>query len=77
MIGKLALVYTPATTKIYVPEPSVDFTNKTYTVQLEPNCEYTISAEGVNDYQLTDDKITITGNSKLNLPIPWRLMQKV
>ena len=62
VIGKLALVYTPATTKIYVPEPSVDFTNKTYTVQLEPNCEYTISAEGVNDYQLTDDKITITGD---------------
>ncbi|MEZ4951618.1 MAG: pectinesterase family protein [Saprospiraceae bacterium] len=61
-IDNLALVYTadPASGAIYVPAATVDAGASTYTVELEPNVEYTISANGVNDYFIPNDKITIT-----------------
>lgn len=67
VIGNLKLVYTPTTEKVFVPEPQIDATMKTYTVQLEPNVAYTISAEGVNDYMLTNNLVTVTGDQTMNL----------
>jgi hypothetical protein len=59
LLSKLSLTYTPSVTKIYVPEPVIDATAGTYSVMLEPNCQYTISAKGVNDYQIPANTITI------------------
>jgi pectin methylesterase-like acyl-CoA thioesterase len=60
-ISNLNLNYIPdaSNNAIYVPEPVVNSSNSTYTVQLEPNIQYTIQANGVNDYDLTTNTITI------------------
>jgi pectin methylesterase-like acyl-CoA thioesterase len=61
-IGSLALTYTPdpAANSVYVPAPVINTTGGTYTVQLEPNVAYSISAQGVNDYQMAGSTITVT-----------------
>ncbi len=58
-LKKLALVYTPATEKIYKPETQINASSATYSSNLEPNCLYTISATGVNDFVISDDTIMI------------------
>ncbi|MEL0455854.1 pectinesterase family protein [Flavobacteriaceae bacterium SZ-1-7] len=60
-ISNAAITYTPdpAANKIFVPGISVDTGASTYSVQLEPNVEYTISAEGVNDFEILSNTITI------------------
>lgn len=60
-LQKLTLVYTPDATahKIYVPEPVVDAVAGTYSVMLEADCEYTISALGLNNYYIPSNTITI------------------
>lgn len=60
-LQKLSLVYTPdaAAHKIYVPEPLIDAAAATYSVMLEADCEYTISALGLNDYYIPANTITI------------------
>ncbi|MBI1226678.1 MAG: hypothetical protein GC192_15700 [Bacteroidetes bacterium] len=60
-IPNLSLVYTadPNAGAIYVPAPVVDAAMATYSVELEPNIEYTISADGVNDYFIPANTITI------------------
>ncbi|WP_238354375.1 pectinesterase family protein [Fulvivirga marina] len=60
-ISDLQLIYTPdsAANKIYIPDPMINEVSATYTVQLEPGVEYTISALGVNDFLILDNKITI------------------
>lgn len=60
LLGKVSLVFTPETEKVYVPKPVINAGNGEYSVQLEPNCKYIISAEGVNDYTLINSEITIT-----------------
>ncbi|PZX17900.1 pectin methylesterase-like acyl-CoA thioesterase [Breznakibacter xylanolyticus] len=61
-ISQMTLVLTPdaAANKIYQPQPVINTADATYTVMLEPNCEYTLSASGVNDYYIPLDKLTIT-----------------
>lgn len=61
-ISNLSLTYTPdaSSGSIYVPVPVIDAVNGTYTVQLEPNIQYTISAAGVNDYEIPANTITVT-----------------
>lgn len=61
-LSKLSLTFTPdaAANKIYKPEPVVNTADATYTVMLEPNCEYSLGATGVNDYYITSDKVTVT-----------------
>lgn len=61
LIADLSLYYTPdpGAGVIYEPEPIIDEGASTYTVQLQPNVEYTISAEGVNDYFIPSNTITI------------------
>lgn len=61
LISEVGLIYTadPGSGTIYLPEAVVDAGAETYTVQLEPDVEYTISAAGVNDYFIPDNTITI------------------
>ncbi|MCU4177273.1 pectinesterase family protein [Carboxylicivirga sp. N1Y90] len=68
-IDKLSLVYTPdpAQNKVYSPELTIDADASTYSVVLEPNCEYTILAEGVNDYSIGSNSIIITGNETTDI----------
>ena len=70
LINDLALVYTadPGAGTIYQPVPVIDAGAETYSVFLEPAVEYTISAEGVNDYFIPDNMITIgAGNTTADL----------
>ena len=58
-ISNLTLSYTPTASRVFVPQPIIDAGAATYTVQLEPNIEYTISASGVNDFEIVANSITI------------------
>jgi len=60
-LAKLNLIYTApaADNKIYVPETTINVSEATYTAKLEPDCNYTISATGVNDFVIPDNTITI------------------
>jgi pectin methylesterase-like acyl-CoA thioesterase len=62
-ISKVSLIYTPdpSANKIFIPKPVINTSNSTYTVELEANTLYTISALGVNDYEILANTITITG----------------
>jgi len=61
-ISKLTgLTYTPAVSKIFIPVPIINKVNSTYTVELEPNTQYAVTAQGVNDYQIPANTITVTG----------------
>ncbi|MEO7976029.1 hypothetical protein [Flavobacterium sp.] len=68
-ISNLILKYTaPASAnKIYVPAPVINTANGTYTVDLEPNTEYTISGQNVNDFEILANTITITGTTSANV----------
>jgi pectate lyase/pectin methylesterase-like acyl-CoA thioesterase len=57
-LSELKLHFTPADGTLYQPQPVVDVTAATYSVQLEPNVEYTLTAEGVNDYFIPVNKVT-------------------
>nr|WP_321453447.1 pectinesterase family protein [uncultured Carboxylicivirga sp.] len=61
-IANLELVYTPDPTlnKVYKPEVTIDAVNSTYSVVLEPDCEYSINAYGVNDYTIGSSSISVT-----------------
>lgn len=63
-IASLNLIYTPdaAANTIFAPKAIVDVNAETYSVQLEPNVEYTISAEGINDYFIPANTITISNS---------------
>lgn len=62
LFAKVKLVYTPdaGSGKIYLPVSSVNTATGAYTAQLEPNCLYTISAIGVNDYNIPINTITVS-----------------
>ena len=64
-IAHLGLIYTPdpAAHRIFHPKPVVNASAGTYSVQLEPNCKYTISATGVNDSYIPADTLTVTTNT--------------
>ncbi len=68
-IAKLGLVYTPdpAAHKIFSPKPVVKASAGTYSVQLEPNCQYTISAIGVNDYSIPANTLTVATDSSADV----------
>lgn len=51
--------------KLFVPEPTFEGTN--YSMQLEKDVEYTITAEGVNDYALKSDKISAADTATINI----------
>ncbi|MGE4288642.1 MAG: pectinesterase family protein [Salinivirgaceae bacterium] len=56
---ELAFTANPADQLIYIPEVEIDYQAATYSVQLEPGYEYTISAMGVNDFSIENNSITI------------------
>lgn len=60
-ISNLVLSYIPDTAenKIFIPEPVINVDNASYSVELEPNCRYMITANGVNDSYLLVDSIMI------------------
>jgi exo-poly-alpha-galacturonosidase len=67
-ISKLtALTYTsdPSANKVFVPVPVISGSN--YTVDLEANTQYTVSATGVNDYEILSNTITITSTTSSNI----------
>lgn len=61
-ISNLDLVYTAdsSSNTVYVPTPIINTVDATYSVQLEANIPYTISANGVNDFQLNSSSISIS-----------------
>ena len=61
-LAKLGLIFTPSDTRIYVPKPVVNASAGTYSVQLEANCDYTISATGVNDYYISNNNVNISSD---------------
>lgn len=69
-ISNLGLSFVPdsASGSIYVPNPVVNSANSTYVVQLEPNLQYTINAQGVNDYEILANTITVSAqNASANI----------
>ncbi|HEY6143124.1 MAG TPA: pectinesterase family protein, partial [Flavobacterium sp.] len=69
-ISKLtSLTYTPDPTanKVFIPKPVI--TGSTYTVELEAGTKYTVSGQGVNDYQITSTNpiVEITGNTSVDV----------
>ena len=69
-ISNLSLTYVPAASSgsIYVPAPVINATNGTYSVQLEPNIAYAITANGVNDFNIASNTITIpSANTTSNI----------
>jgi hypothetical protein len=68
-ISNLILKYTApvSANKIYVPVPVINTANGTYTVDLEPNTQYTISGQNVNDFEIVANTVTITGTTSANV----------
>jgi len=66
-ISSLGLNFIPdaASGSIYVPNPVINTTNSTYTVQLEPNIQYTITAQGVNNYEILANTLTLTAQNSI------------
>ncbi|MEN3323180.1 pectinesterase family protein [Mariniflexile soesokkakense] len=60
-LTNLALHYTPdpAANKVYNPIVSINKGASTYSVDLEAGVEYTITADGVNDFEILANTITI------------------
>lgn len=63
----LSFTPTPSSGSIFTPTPTINPTNGSYSVALEININYTISANGVNDFQLNTTTINISQNGTLNL----------
>ncbi len=69
-ITSLELIYTPdaSANTVFVPKAIIDVNAATYAVQLEPTIEYTISSEGINDYFIPLNTITIpTSNTNADI----------
>jgi len=67
-LSKLAISIIPVDeTKIFVPNITINQETGEYSAELEPNTEYTILAEGVNDYEVTASSITITADQSADI----------
>lgn len=64
-LPKLALTFLPdpSANRVFEPVVSINVDAATYSVELEPNCSYTVVAEGVNDFALAESEVTITGDA--------------
>lgn len=67
-INNLNLIYTPdpESGTVYVPKPTINRTAGTYTVNLEANITYTISAAGVNDDEIIANSILISAQNTVS-----------
>lgn len=59
LFKKVTLKYTPSVAKEFVPQPVVT-ADGNYSVELEPNTDYVVSAEGVNDYHIPSNNVMVT-----------------
>ena len=69
-LTNLGLNYTPdpASNKVYIPIVSINKVASTYSVNLEAGVEYTITASGVNNFEILANTITIgSANQSVNL----------
>ncbi|AVR45655.1 hypothetical protein C7S20_10495 [Christiangramia fulva] len=73
----LSFIPDPDANSIYVPQPVLDKDASTYTVQLEPGIDYTIQAEGVNDYYIPDNILQISGDTNHNITFDPKPLQEV
>ena len=62
-LSKVSLTFTPTVAKIFVPAPVINAATGTYSVSIEPNCNYKITATGINDYSVNQDMINIKRDS--------------
>lgn len=64
-ISNLGLMFTPdpSSNSVYTPSPVIDSNNATYSVQLEPNIQYVITAQGVNDFEVIANTLTVTNQN--------------
>lgn len=64
-IDALSLTFTPdpEANKIYTPMVSINTEAKTYSVKLEASVEYTITAEGVNDFDIENNTVTMAAQN--------------
>ncbi|MGM1056535.1 MAG: pectinesterase family protein [Bacteroidota bacterium] len=78
-IENLTLTFTPDpdANSIYVPQPVLDKDAATYSVELEPNIEYTIEAKGVNDYHIPENILEITGDTTRDIVFELKPLQDV
>ncbi|WP_066220117.1 pectinesterase family protein [Formosa haliotis] len=62
-LSNLTLTFTPdpSANTVYTPVVALNTSASTYSVSLEAGIEYTITATGEDDYEISSDKITITG----------------
>lgn len=68
-ISNLGLMFTPdpASNSAYTPSPIFDFETSTYSVQLEPNIQYTITAQGVNDFEIIANTVTVSSQDTFDI----------
>ena len=73
----LNLEFSTTDSTIFQPEVTLDTENSVYSTELEPDIIYSISAKGVNDYELQNETITITGETIKNLEFVAKPTYKV
>lgn len=73
----VTLTFTPDEERIYVPTPVVDKQGLTYSVDIEPNYTYTISATGINDYYITNNTVNISANATQNIVFALKPVFKI
>lgn len=66
-LSNLTLTFTTDAETPYVPTCTIDYDALTYSVYLEPDIEYNITADGVNDYNIGASTVTITGITESNI----------
>ncbi len=74
----LELILTPENTNlVFVPDLVINQTDLTYTVDIEPNNKYTISAKGVNDYYITNDVVNISADADFDIVFDKKPVYKI
>lgn len=78
-ISNLSLKYTsdPAANKTYVPVAVLNTTNGQYSVKLESGVQYTVSGTGVNEYEILNNKLTVSSNTTADVVFTSKPKYKV
>lgn len=72
------LIFTPEDEdRIFVPVPAINKTDLSYSVDIEPNCNYTISATGINDYYITNEVVNIAADTDYNIVFALKPTYKI
>ncbi len=77
-LEELSIAYTATdSSSVYEPDMVINVSDSTYSVALEDNVEYTISADGVNDYVISDSSVILTSDSTLDIVFTSKPTYKV